>query len=347
LGLLLLCGIWVVSEQVLRCEAQEDTGAAYVDTVREGLAYRASVIRTMTGTAEMEFTFSPATCERGRNEADAYAKQMKWIGEVLPLDPTHGSHLTFSADFGRGQWSCDVTDLTVSGHYLWASSNDPPLNRHLPPDTFRRVAVSDGTKTYVYDHSLQRGWIDHYTGEPCQMPQPVAHVYDMTCGAPSSVLTALDDSRYAAVFLGEEEVEGSNCLKIRLSPNDLSLGGSVVTLWSAPALDFALVRQESRSYVPASSPDEVPVLDRIRITVAAEFVKMSDTLWCPMTAETICYRGGPGGAESWDYTRVIRIECAEVNVPLAVIVTPYEFPAGTKVTDLTQGTVSVAGEGED
>ena len=343
----IVCAAWAVFGQVLSCKAGQLAGPTHINDVREGLAYRASAVRSLSGTGEMKFTFSPGRCERRRKQAEEYAKKTNWIGEVLPLDPTHESHLEFSVDFDTGRWRCDMVDLTVSGHNMLGSGHDPALNRSLPPEAFRWVSVSDGVKIYDYHQSPKEGSIRQYLGESRQMPQPLGHVRTMVRGVSSSVAGSLIDPRYVVTFLGEEDTGGDRCLKIQAGPKDPTLGGPVVRLWVAPELDFAVVREEYDSYFPASPVSPKPVLDMTWVTVASDFVNVSGALWCPATVESTQYRyrsGEPEGADPWEYTRVVHIKSIEIDTPFTGIITPYPFPEGTKVTDLTSGTVSVVGE---
>jgi hypothetical protein len=313
--------------------AEQVSGDARIAEVRRGLERRISAVNSVTGTAQVEYRFSPRNCA----EADKRAQdRAEWLGlnrEIPPVDALHKSLWFFSFDQEKTRWRGEAVDLTNSGRHLWTSSGsliDPALNRHLPPETFHRVAISDGTRAYQYSWSGRRGRIaEHPRAELLlEWMLPVERIEsDVIRGTSSTFAECLHSPEYQAVFEGEEELAGHRCLKITVRRSRPFLSGWYITAWIVPDLDFAAVREE-RSHCPGGwAPGGAPPWAPYKwITQAGDFARVSDILWCPQTVQQERFDYIPPEQVPWDYTRIIRMRTLELNTPLQGIEITEDFP---------------------
>jgi hypothetical protein len=336
--LALLAALCALCSPAPVCGAEEGPGDARIAEVRQGLERRISAVNSVTGTAEVEYRYSPYKCAEIEKRARDTAELLGLDPETPAVDPVQKSLWFFSFDRDKTRWRCETVDLTESENDFWVLSPDPGPNRRFSPDAFRCVAICDGIRSYEYRWSDGRGRIE----EP---PNAQFLSYGVASLAPvdSAVIRGrsagfgdhLDDPDYEAVFEGEEELDGRRCLKLTVRRNRPFRSGWYITTWFAPELDFAAVREEI-AYCPGgwAPGGAAPAAERRRVVEARDFAKVADLLWCAQTVQEEVLERAAADREPWDYTRVIRIRSLELNTPLQGIEITEDFPPLTSMLGL-------------
>ncbi len=363
--LMLVLSIGIACAMIARSvNAQEQFDATKM--IIRGFEHRSSTVQTLKGRVLLRYIKSERSREASRKQRANAAADRGMDPSAIPLpEENHLCLCDFAYDIAGSRWRREVVDLTNSGSD-WAYTGSlaaPNYGRDMDPSCFYTVSVCDGEKVYEYQRYHNNGWVHYYNLQ--RLPQELWMIRSRVIATiENTVVDAIERLRHVVEYLGEESMNGIQCLKFRvLPPADTSAVDSkrVVRLWIAPDLTYAAVRQESLTL----SPDDTAV--NLQVVTADDFVELVPGLWCPRyaRADQFCYTDfflaekGEGarysGRRAWAWTKIIQWERPQdeavspigqlasldmqANVPLDISM-PLIIPFDARVNDRTDGSLA-------
>jgi len=281
--------IWAVYVGMLIIAANGNSKAEetldVTTVIVEAVEHRLSMVVTLKGRVLLRYVHSDRyNAATSRSRAASAANRGLDAGAMPPLERNHLSLSDFEYDIEMQRWRREVVDLINSGRDWHRTGYATLLNSDLDPSYYYNYSLCDGEKVYTYKRSTNQGSVDYYQNLnqlPSDLWQIPARIVTMIS---IDVLRALQHHGHVAIQLSNENIEGIHCLRLRIDPPSQeteSYNSKIMArLWIAPALGYAVVREERLVLDLSNTPL------RFSVSTNSNFVELMPGLWCPKYART-------------------------------------------------------------
>lgn len=316
-----------------------------IETILEGLNYRASYVRGMAGTFIMRHADDAAALQRaeaaGRTALGAEgAGSDRVIGDGS-LETAYAAEIAFQGSVGY----VDIVELEHGVNYIGFEDyeHEYTMPPHLP-FWLRRLYVSDGNHTATIDYSTGICVLGTVGGPIWHDVDAVRAVQDnIAVTIAPAQLTELHEwmgaaPEYRPRMVGLADVDGMPCTIV-----DFPGRGTHLRLWIAYERDFAIVRVERLRW------SEGPPVEyhSYRIETRSGFTNVNTGLWVPQHWEAHTYVAPSDGTGPWLWrgSQSIDSRNLRMNDQLAEMSPSPEasIPLGFHVRDDVRGSSYVAG----